>query len=196
MAINKLLEVEEHVWSPMYGLKGNIDATVQVVMQKPGEASHKTLTIPLEFKTGKKDNNESHRAQTALYTLLFSDRYDIEVTCGVLYYLETAKTFRVEKVRNEIRHMIIQRNELACYVRDKLDLPPMIKKQHMCKNCYAQTSCFTYHKLVENGDGVTSGMGEVFEQEGQTPHSHPSRVLPKVGRFAHKRGKRQHEISP
>lgn len=165
MAINKLLEVEEHIWSPMYGLKGNIDATVQAVMQVPGQASHQTLTVPLEFKTGKKDNNESHRAQTALYTLLFSDRYDIEVTCGVLYYLETAKTFRVERVRNEIRHMIIQRNELACYVHDKLDLPPMIKKEHMCKNCYAQTSCFTYHKLVENGNGETSGMGEIFEQE-------------------------------
>lgn len=165
MAINKLLEVEEHVWSPMYGLKGNIDATVQAVMQAPGEAFHRTLTVPLEFKTGKKDNNESHRAQTALYTLLFSDRYDIEVTCGVLYYLETAKTFRVERVRNEIRHMIIQRNELACYVRDKLDLPPMIKKEFMCKKCYAQTSCFTYHKLVEDGNGETSGMGEIFEQE-------------------------------
>lgn len=165
MAINKLLEVEEHIWSPMYGLKGNIDATVQAVMKAPGEASHRTLTVPLEFKTGKKDNNESHRAQTALYTLLFSDRYDIKVTCGVLYYLETAKTFRVERVRNEIRHMIIQRNELACYVRDKLDLPPMIKKEFMCNKCYAQTSCFTYHKLVENGDGETSGMGETFEQE-------------------------------
>jgi DNA replication ATP-dependent helicase Dna2 len=165
MAINKLLEVEEHVWSPMYGLKGNIDATVQVAMQSPGDHLHKTLTVPLEFKTGKKDNNESHRAQTALYTLLFTDRYDIEVTSGVLYYLETAKTFRVERVRNEIRHMIIQRNELACYVHDKLDLPPMIKKEFMCKNCYAKTSCFTYHKLVEDGDGETSGMGELFEQE-------------------------------
>jgi DNA replication ATP-dependent helicase Dna2 len=165
MAINKLLEVEEHIWSPMYGLKGNIDATVQVSMQSPGDHLHKTLTVPLEFKTGKKDNNESHRAQTALYTLLFTDRYDIEVTSGVLYYLETAKTFRVERVRNEIRHMIIQRNELACYVHDKLDLPPMIKKEFMCKNCYAKTSCFTYHKLVEDGDGETSGMGELFEQE-------------------------------
>lgn len=165
MSINKLLEVEEHVWSPMYGLKGNIDATVQVVMQSPGDRHHKTLTVPLEFKTGKKDNNESHRAQTALYTLLLTDRYDIEVTSGVLYYLETAKTFRVERVRNEIRHMIIQRNELACYVHDKLDLPPMIKKEFMCKDCYAKTSCFTYHKLVEDGNGETSGMGELFEQE-------------------------------
>ena len=30
MAVTKLLDVEEHVWSPMYGLKGNIDATVEV----------------------------------------------------------------------------------------------------------------------------------------------------------------------
>ncbi len=164
MSVNKLLELEEHVWSPMYGLKGNIDATVQVSLQLPGDSAMRTLTVPLELKTGKKDNNESHRAQTQLYTLLMSDRYDIEVTNGVLYYMETSKVFRVEGVRNEIRHMIIQRNELACYVRNKLELPPMIKKHHMCKNCYAQTSCFTYHKLVESGDGETSGMKEIFEE--------------------------------
>jgi DNA replication ATP-dependent helicase Dna2 len=164
MSINKLLEVEEHVWSPMYGLKGNIDATVQVALQLPGEPCTRTLTVPLEFKTGKKDNNEMHRAQTQLYTLLLSDRYDIEVTTGVLYYLETAKTFRVEGIRNEIRHMVIQRNELACYVHNKLELPPMIKKHHMCKTCYTQTSCFVYHKLTESGSGETSGMKQMFEE--------------------------------
>jgi DNA replication ATP-dependent helicase Dna2 len=163
MSINKLIEVEEHIWSPMYGLKGNVDATVQVALQQPGESCARTLTVPLEFKTGRKDNNEMHRAQTQLYTLLMSDRYDLEVTTGVLYYLETAKTSRVEGIRHEIRHMIIQRNELACYVRDKLELPPMIKKPHMCKNCYAQTSCFVYHKLVESGNGDTSGMKEIFD---------------------------------
>ena len=171
MSINKLIEVEEHIWSPMYGLKGNVDATVQIALQLPGELSVRTLTVPLEFKTGRKDNNEMHRAQTQLYTLLMSDRYDLEVTTGVLYYLETAKTFRVEGIRNEIRHMIIQRNELACYVRDKLELPPMIKKSHMCKSCYAQTSCFVYHKLVESGTGETSGMRETFDEA--TKHLRP-----------------------
>lgn len=73
MSINKLLDVEEHVWSPMYGLKGNIDATVQVVM-RDGPAD-RTLTVPLEVKTGKNNSNVSHNAQTALYTLLLSDRY-------------------------------------------------------------------------------------------------------------------------
>lgn len=80
MSINKLLEVEEHVWSPMYGLKGNIDATVQVSIRNKSE--QKTLTVPFELKTGKNDTNESHRAQTALYSLLLSDRYGTSTTSG------------------------------------------------------------------------------------------------------------------
>lgn len=162
-AINKLLEIEEHVWSPMYGLKGNIDATVQVHLQLPTDKSPKNLVAPLELKTGMKDNVDAHRAQTALYTLLLSDRYDVEVASGILFYMETSKTFRIEGVRNEIRQMIIWRNMLASYVHDKLELPEMIKKEHLCKRCYAQTSCFAYHKLVENGTGETSGMKEIFD---------------------------------
>ena len=73
MSINKLLDVEEHVWSPKYGLKGNIDATVQVVMQDSGV--ERTLTVPFEVKTGRNSSSISHKAQTALYTLLLSDRY-------------------------------------------------------------------------------------------------------------------------
>ena len=75
LSISKLLEVEEHVWSPMYGLKGNIDATVQVACN--GEDGKKNLVVPLELKTGKRDTNQGHRAQTALYTLLLSDRYGL-----------------------------------------------------------------------------------------------------------------------
>ncbi|KIW38094.1 uncharacterized protein PV06_10061 [Exophiala oligosperma] len=162
--INKLLELEEHIWSPMYGLKGNIDATVQAQMKLPEDSAPRTLLVPFELKTGKRDNVEQHRVQTALYTLLLSDRYDINVTCGILYYLESSKTFRVEGVRNELRHMIIERNELSCYVHDKLALPPMIKKEHLCKNCYSKPACFIYHKLSEGGDGVSSGLGDIFNE--------------------------------
>ena len=73
LSISKLLDVEEHVWSPMYGLKGNIDATVEAVMKDKDE--EKTLVVPFELKTGRNDYNTSHLAQTALYTLLLSDRY-------------------------------------------------------------------------------------------------------------------------
>jgi DNA replication ATP-dependent helicase Dna2 len=57
----------------MYGLKGNIDATVQVACR--GKDEDQILVVPLELKTGKRDTNQAHRAQTALYTLLLSDRY-------------------------------------------------------------------------------------------------------------------------
>lgn len=163
MSINKLLEVEEHVWSPMYGLKGNVDATVQVVMQDEADSPSRTLIVPFEFKTGKRDTSDTHRAQTALYTLLMSDRYDLDVVYGILYYLETARTFRIQGIRNEIRHMIIQRNFLASYVHNKLDLPPMLQRPHMCNKCYAQTSCYIYHKLVDDGNGQTSGLKDKFE---------------------------------
>ncbi|KKK14255.1 hypothetical protein AOCH_001424, partial [Aspergillus ochraceoroseus] len=162
LSINKLLEVEEHVWSPMYGLKGNIDATVQVACND-GEGN-KNLVVPLELKSGNKETNQGHRAQTALYTLLLSDRYDVEVTFGLLYYLETSKIIRIRGIRHELLHMIQERNRLAGYVRRRTHLPPMVKRPSMCNKCYSKTACFIYHKLADDGNGETSGLGEEFEK--------------------------------
>ena len=180
MSVNKLLDVEEHVWSPAYGLKGNIDATVQVIMQDGAE--ERTLTVPFEVKTGRNTSNAAHKAQTALYTLLLSDRYgkywnsckpyrlgakailDVDIAYGILYYMETSEVSRIPAIRHEMRHMIMQRNELACYVRHRLELPRMLKSPHLCGKCYAKTPCFVYHKLVDDGDGETSGLKEKFEE--------------------------------
>lgn len=162
MAVTKLLDVEEHVWSPMYGLKGNIDATVEVALID-GKHS-RTLTVPFEVKTGR-NASSSHMAQTALYTLLLSDRYDIDIAYGVLYYMETSRTMRIPAVRHELRHMIMQRNQLAGYIRERsVQLPPMLKSKHMCGRCYAKPSCFIYHCLADNGDGESSGMSEKFDE--------------------------------
>ncbi|KAI9790110.1 MAG: Tripartite DNA replication factor [Candelina submexicana] len=163
MSVNKLLDVEEHVWSPMFGLKGNIDATVQVLMDD-GDGNERTLTVPFEIKTGKNTKNASHRAQTALYTLLLSDRYDVEIAYGILYYMETSEISRIPAIRNELRHMVMQRNELACYVRNRLELPPMLKSPHLCGRCYAKVPCFIYHKLIDDGTGETSGLKEKFDE--------------------------------
>ncbi|KAG0649780.1 DNA replication nuclease DNA2 [Hyphodiscus hymeniophilus] len=161
MCVSKLLDVEEHVWSPMYGLKGNIDATVQVTMEDGRQ--RRVLTVPFEVKTGK-NPSAAHRAQTALYNLLLSDRYDVEIAYGILYYMETSETIRIPAIRHELRHMIMQRNELACFVRERdTHLPPMLKKENMCNRCYAKTSCFIYHKLADDGDGETSGLKQKFD---------------------------------
>ncbi|KAJ5230682.1 hypothetical protein N7489_011390 [Penicillium chrysogenum] len=161
LSINKLLEVEEHIWSPMYGLKGNIDATVQVTCRE--DKMEKNLVVPLELKTGRRDTNQSHRAQTALYTLLMSDRYDIDVTFGLLYYLELTKTLSIRGIRHELLQMIQVRNHLAGYIRERQQLPPMLRKARQCIRCYARTPCLIYHKLSEDGDGETSALGEDFD---------------------------------
>jgi len=162
MCVSKLLDVEEHVWSPMYGLKGNIDATVQVTMKDGPKL--RTLTVPFEVKTGK-NPTPAHRAQTALYNLLLSDRYDIEIAYGILYYMETSETIRIPSIRRELLHMIMQRNELACFVRERhAQLPPMLKKENMCNRCYAKVPCFIYHKLADDGNGETSGLKTKFDE--------------------------------
>lgn len=162
VCVSKLLDIEEHVWSPLYGLKGNIDATIQVSIRNSQEK--RTLTVPFEVKTGK-NVSENHQAQTMLYNLLLSDRYDIEIVYGILYYMETSLTKIIPAVRNELRHMIKQRNQLAVYIRERsVQLPPMKKSKHVCGKCYAQSSCFVYHKLADDGDGESSGVKDKFDQ--------------------------------
>ncbi|KAK8136559.1 hypothetical protein PG984_004499 [Apiospora sp. TS-2023a] len=162
MCVSKLLDVEEHVWSPMYGLKGNIDATVQVTMRDGPQK--RTLTVPFEVKTGHRATS-NHQAQTSLYNLLLSDRYDIEIAYGILYYMESSQTTRIPTVRHELRHMIMQRNQLACYVRERsVQLPPMKRSTNACGNCYAKVPCFIYHKLADDGDAETSAMKDKFDE--------------------------------
>jgi DNA replication ATP-dependent helicase Dna2 len=78
---------------------------------------------------------------------------DVNIAYGILYYLETSDISRIPAVRNDVIHMIIKRNELACYVRDRIELPPILKEDFKCQKCYAQEPCFLYDNLVEGGKG-------------------------------------------
>ena len=88
---------------------------------------------------------------------------DVEIASGILYYMQTSEISNIPTLRNELVPMIMQRNELASHIRHRLELPSMIKRPYVCNNCYAKTPCFIYHKLVDDGNGETSGMGEAFE---------------------------------
>lgn len=94
--------------------------------------------------------------------LILTTLPDIEVTFGLLYYLETTRTLRIRGIRHEILQMIQQRNRLSVYVRERLELPPMVRNSRLCSQCYAKIPCFLYHKLLDDGDGETSGMGDKF----------------------------------
>ena len=86
IAITAVRDIEELVWSPVFGLKGKIDATVEVLQQEQG----KPQLSAMELKTGKTMgfSHVSHRAQISLYSLLLSDRYDDNINQGLLSYIQ------------------------------------------------------------------------------------------------------------
>ncbi|ORZ27847.1 DNA replication factor Dna2-domain-containing protein [Lobosporangium transversale] len=170
LCVNKILDIEENIWSPMFGLKGKIDASIQVVLKTmkknmdPAIAETKILTVPFELKTGKKSNVISHRAQTMLYTLLMTDRYDVDVQWGLLFYLKAGELIRVNAPHDQIRAILFQRNEIAAYEEQKLSLPPMVQDSQKCGRCFSFSSCTVLHKLLEDGTAESSGLGAMFDE--------------------------------
>ncbi len=66
VTVSELADIEENMWSPRFGLKGKIDVTAQVRIQRQRNGSHRMLeerTVPLELKTGKESNSIEHRSQ-------------------------------------------------------------------------------------------------------------------------------------
>jgi DNA replication ATP-dependent helicase Dna2 len=134
LAINRLLDVEEDIWSPRYGLKGKIDASIQATISIIPPKNVRTLVAkagpkitnspkPLEIKTGRNVAGMEHRAQTMLYSLIMAERYGIEIdeSCssdgpnlsGLLYYTQTEEVVEVTLGRNELRSLICKRNEMV-----------------------------------------------------------------------------------
>jgi DNA replication ATP-dependent helicase Dna2 len=115
--VTKLHALEESVWSPMYGLKGYIDLSVEVSVTN-GTTTNDQI-IPIELKSGKCDPKFSpkgkmdHRAQVLMYLLMMSDKYDRDITNGMLYYFKESQVFGVDKVQNEVRAILQMRNLLA-----------------------------------------------------------------------------------
>ena len=184
VAITGLHDIEEDIWSPKWGLKGKVDASVQASISRDSSQSQpaEEHVAPLEIKTGRSVGVMAHRAQTMLYTLLMEDRYsesphehrhlsdgvaDVPVPAGLLYYSQLNSILRVEAKPNEIRALIIARNELADYLSrkrmtpstgrkrtqtetetaDPAFLPPTIDHPGECRTCYAVDSCMLYRKV-------------------------------------------------
>lgn len=146
MDIADVYDIEELVWSPIFGLKGKIDASV--VLGSNGEAGGIGV---VELKTGSSVGfaSVSHSAQVNLYNLLMSDRYSKHVSLGLLSYIRYQEALKAVKqaqagkegnskislvetkgnftqhpnnkavsyVRGEVVGLLMQRNEFASYAR-------------------------------------------------------------------------------
>ncbi|KAG6911010.1 hypothetical protein DXG01_005425 [Tephrocybe rancida] len=193
LAVSELLDIEEDIWSPTYGIKGKLDATVQAVISDPNPPFAVPVISggpkPLEIKTGRAVAGMEHRAQTMLYTLLAAERYGVEVSSGLLYYTQSEEVTRVPTSRNEIRGLIIARNEMASYMmrrnrKSESDkgpnplpepfLPPTIDDERTCKRCYAIDACMLYRKAIENVEDTSSPIADIYDLK--TSHLTPPRA--------------------
>ncbi|KAG7440565.1 Dna2-domain-containing protein [Guyanagaster necrorhizus] len=182
LAISTILDIEEDIWSPSYGLKGKLDATVQTVISEMKPPFYKPVFTngpkPLELKTGRAMAGMEHRAQTMLYSLLAEERYGLEVSSGLLYYTQSEEVVQVDVNRNELRGLIMARNEMASYmVRRHQDpperfLPPTLDDERLCKRCYVLDTCMLYRKAVENVEDTNSPIADAYSLK--TSHLSPS----------------------
>ncbi|WAQ90948.1 hypothetical protein PtA15_13A348 [Puccinia triticina] len=191
IGITGVLDTEEEIWSPKYGLKGKIDVTVQAhVLENPSHSIKNQLfdpasslqIFPLEIKTGRQPSGIEHIAQTMLYTLLLSDRYNVDITAGLLFYTSCDDLIRVRVVKDELRHLVMARNRLARYMHSEPSyspeaalpeptdledlgdltvrevppgdhiLPEPIDNDRACCRCFEVEGCMLYRKAVEQVD--------------------------------------------
>ena len=168
--VQRILDVEEDIWSPTYGLKGFVDVSVEVQVREGDKT--RTLVMPLELKTGRSVDMVQHKAQTMLYTLMMTDRYQRTVDAGLLYYSKTGTLHLVRSVRNEVRGLMMARNELAGYMvrrsgtgQARPALPPTIDSKHDCSRCYVTDECMLYKRAVEGGltDAASSPIADLYD---------------------------------
>ncbi|XP_035516022.1 DNA replication ATP-dependent helicase/nuclease DNA2-like [Morone saxatilis] len=189
VTVTELADIEENVWSPRFGLKGKIDVTARVRIQR---RSHRTLeekTVPLELKTGKESNSIEHRSQVILYTLMSLERYNPEA--GFLLYLKTGNLHPVVPTHMDRRELLKLRNTLVHYIHNCVEkeekqsrlsrLPDILTNRQTCQYCPQKRNCALYERAVDgNSADVSEDVVRDFLQQ-ETGHLTP----PHLSYFSH-----------
>lgn len=159
-AVNKALDIEENIWSPMFGLKGKVDVTLEA--QLFDQTTNGKYLLPMEIKTGRE--YISHHAQSSLYSLLFKDRYDMDVNMFLLVYTKERISKKYDISRTDLKSLVNLRNRITKYFKSGTRELPELIKQSQCDRCEVQQACMTINKLVENGTAEESGLPkDVYE---------------------------------
>uniref|UniRef100_A0A4W6FYB0 DNA replication ATP-dependent helicase/nuclease n=1 Tax=Lates calcarifer TaxID=8187 RepID=A0A4W6FYB0_LATCA len=155
VTVTELADIEENVWCPRFGLKGKIDVTAHVRIQRPQNGSHRALeerTVPLELKTGRESNSIEHRSQVILYTLMSMERYNPEA--GLLLYLKTGSLHPVVASHMDRRELLKLRNTLVHHIHNCVEkesersrlsrLPDILTNRQTCQYCPQRRNCALY----------------------------------------------------
>lgn len=154
---SNILDIEENIWSPIYGLRGLIDVTIEANLKNAQKAGK--FIAPLELKSGGRAQL-THSIQASLYTLLLKDRYEMDVGFFMLVYTKLKETTKYEINENELKDLVMCRNVLSKYLKESSRMLPDLQNSSECDHCYAISECMTYNKLMEDGSAVESGLKE------------------------------------
>lgn len=161
LSIAEVIDTEENIWSPIYGLKGYLDVTLDVLCKKTRSI------VPLEVKTGK-SKSISHEAQGLIYTLLLNDKYEVPVDFFLLLYTRNNELSEHPYVLHSVKHVLMFRNQMASKLKYKLkeisnreplmqSLPPLLQSSY-CDSCQLRAPCMVTNNLLEDGTAESSGL--------------------------------------
>uniref|UniRef100_UPI0037E76A1C DNA replication ATP-dependent helicase/nuclease DNA2 n=1 Tax=Semicossyphus pulcher TaxID=241346 RepID=UPI0037E76A1C len=192
VTVTELADIEENVWSPRFGLKGKIDVTARVRIQRPRNGIPRTpeeKTVPLELKTGKESNSIEHRSQVILYTLMSLERYNPEA--GFLLYLKTGNMHPVVASHMDRRELLKLRNTLVHHIHNCVEkdskrsrlsrLPDILTNRQTCQYCPQKRNCALYERALDGSSADVSEdvVADFLQQE--TGHLTP----PHLSYFSH-----------
>ena len=98
---------------------------------------------------------------------MMSDRYTSDINQGLLLYLKSGEIFGIQASRDELRAIVIARNDLVRHMVNKASIPSMIRNAGLCSRCFHLNNCVIYHKAVENGSAESSGIATLFQERTQ-----------------------------
>ncbi|XP_047437501.1 DNA replication ATP-dependent helicase/nuclease DNA2 isoform X2 [Mugil cephalus] len=190
--VTELADIEENVWAPRFGLKGKIDVTARVQIQRPRNGNHRIpeeKTVPLELKTGRESNSIEHRSQVILYTIMSLERYNPEA--GFLLYLKTGNMHPVVASHMDRRELLKLRNTLVHHIHNCVEkkaehshlsrLPDILTCRQTCQYCPQKRNCALYERALDTSSSDVSEevVRDFLEQE--TGHLTP----PHLDYFSH-----------
>lgn len=154
MRIQSIVDIEETFTSPCFGMKGNVDVTLHATTKSTDGL--KKIVIPLEIKSGRNNSSLSHRAQAMLYSLMISEKYGAQDSTyliegqkfddmkSFLYYLKSDDMAFQSFSQNDLRSILISRNQLAKRLHSIGNLPDTISNNRVCSYCAISDYCGFY----------------------------------------------------
>lgn len=149
--VASVLDVEENILSPMFGLRGLIDVVIEAQL-----TNNQRYVVPMEIKTGREFL--TNRAQVSLYTLLIRERYGLHTDLMSLVYTKSLNSYFEALKKNDLRMLVNIRNQLSQFLAAGIEALPPIKKQASCERCPLMVQCMALNSLAEDGNAENSGI--------------------------------------